>query len=165
MEASVIRIRTPPLFTETANILCEGWWLSGTGVKHILLVKLCKHSSCSHQSLESYVAAFFSDRTLIELGGSGVGCALAMWATWLFSYSDLTLGKTQSPIYEIAWCADLLSKWDVAGLLNISMHLIYQMCLASQDWSLYSGLLTGEVTLLLLAKSRPPPNLSDVFWL
>lgn len=36
------------------------------------------------------------------------------------------------------------------------------MCLIYQDRSLYPGLLPSEVILLLLAKSHPPLNLSDV---
>lgn len=57
---------------------------------------------------------------------------------------------------------DLLSKWDAAGL-HTSVHLTCRMCLVHQHWSLHSGHLTGEVTLLLFANSLPSPNLSDVF--
>lgn len=44
------------------------------------------------------------------------------------SRSDLTLGQTQSPIYHIAQCSALLSKWGAAGLC-ISVHLTCRIVL------------------------------------
>lgn len=48
-------------------------------MKHILLVKLCKHSSCSHQSLGSCVVGFSQTEPSLSLGEFRL-LVLAMWA-------------------------------------------------------------------------------------
>lgn len=74
MEPSAVEIRTPSPFTETANQPCEGWLLLGRGIKHILSVELHKHSSCSHPSLEAWVAVFSQTEPSLSLGESGWPC-------------------------------------------------------------------------------------------
>lgn len=155
-EPSVIEIRTPPLFTQTANKPCEGCRRSGRGMKHILLVKLCKHSSCSHQSLESYVVVFSQTEPSLSLGESG----LAVQITYGNVSYVAALILTSPRDIHTAQSIKLLSVWISSSAYFCAFDLQDVSC-----WprSLYWGLLTDEIILLLLAKSQPPLNLSDVF--
>ena len=131
MEPSVIEIRVPPLFTQTANKPCEGCRCSGRGMKHILLVKLCKHSSCSHQSLESYVVVFSQTEPSFSLGEPGLAVQIAHSNV---SYVAALILTSPWDIHQ-----PNLSNRSVFGSrpVHISVHLTCKMSLVDQE--VYTG--------------------------